>query len=294
MPSEPLTIRTLLAKTTPYLQSKGSLSPRLDAEALLAETLGCDRLHLYLDMDRPLNPAEVDQYRECVKRRAAGEPVAYIIGYREFRGLPFAVDRRVLIPRPETEGVVDLAMEMLKGVAAPRILDVGTGSGAIAVSLAREIEGARVWATDRSAGALELARRNADQLGVGGRMAFVEGDLFAGLAGPFDLVVCNPPYVADGDRATLQRDVVDYEPHEALFAGPDGLGFIRRLVAEAPARLVAGGKLVFEIGQGQAKAVEQLLRESPRLSFLTLVPDLRGIPRVAAAEKTKQGDKAEE
>jgi len=285
MSQPPLTIRDLLAKTTPYLQSKGALSPRLDAEVLLAETLGTDRLRLYLDMDRPLTPSELDQYRQFVRRRAAAEPVAYIIGYREFRSLPFAVDRRVLIPRPESETVVDLALQTLGGAPEPAIVDIGAGSGAIIVALGREIPSARLWATDISSAALDVARENARQLGLGSRVEFRLGDLFAGLEGPFDLVVSNPPYVAEADRATLQRDVAEYEPVEALFAGSDGLQVIRRLIAEAPQRLCPGGKLVFEIGQGQAQAVEALLRQSPHLTFLTIAPDLRGIPRAAAAQR---------
>jgi release factor glutamine methyltransferase len=285
MPEPPLTIRSILAKTAAFFEQKGSPSARLDAEVLLAETLSTQRLNLYLDMERPLTDGEVAAYREFVRRRGALEPVAYIIGYREFRSMPFAVDRRTLIPRPETEGVVDLALAALDGQENPAILDVGTGSGVLAISLAAEIEQGRIHATDSSTDALAVARENAARLGFGARIEFVHGDLFAGLEGPFDLIVSNPPYVAESDRATLPRDVVEYEPAEALFAGPDGLAVIQRLLAEAPERLCPGGKVIFEIGEGQAGPVEALIRHSPELTFFNVAPDLRGIPRVAAAEK---------
>jgi release factor glutamine methyltransferase len=280
-----LSIREVLKKTVPFLESKGCATARLDAEVLLAETLGTDRLHLYLDMDRPLNEVETSQYRDLVRRRAALEPVAYIVGFKEFRSMPFAVDRRTLIPRPETEHLVEMAIKMLNGAEAPEIFEVGTGSGAVAVSLAREVKEARIWASDFSSGAIEVARQNADQLGVSGRIEFVEGDLFAGHKGPYGLIVSNPPYVPDGDAGSMQKDVVNYEPHEALFAGKNGLDFIARLVNGAAERLRPGGKLIFEIGKGQAEAVEELIGRTQGLRFLTVAPDLQGIPRVAAAER---------
>ncbi len=279
------TIREILKKTVPFLESKGCATARLDAEVLLAETLGTDRLHLYLDMDRPLNEHETDRYRELVRRRAMLEPVAYILGFKEFRSMPFAVDSRTLIPRPETEHLIEMAIEMLNGAEAPEIFEVGTGSGAIAVSLARESEEARIQASDFSSGAIEVAQQNADQLGVSAQIEFIEGDLFAGRAGPYDLIVSNPPYVPDGDIGSMQKDVVNFEPHEALFAGKSGMDFIERLAAGAPERLHPGGKLIFEIGIKQSEAVERLIGVTEGLKFLTVAPDLQGIPRVAAAER---------
>lgn len=285
MTEEQLTIRVALSRTTPYLEQKGSASPRLDAEVLLAETLSTDRLHLYLDMERPLDAEEVERYRDFVRRRAAHEPVAYIVGYKEFYGLPFEVDGRVLIPRPETELVVEAALEYARHLNEPRILDVGAGSGAIAVALARHLEAATIFATEVSPGALEVARENARGLGVGGRITFVEGDLFADVTGKFDLVVSNPPYVPQADRETMQPDVRDYEPAEALFAGADGMDVIRRLVTDAPEHLTGGGKLIFEFGFGQVELVKKLIRSNERMKMVTVRNDLRQIPRVAMAEK---------
>jgi len=285
MTDDKLTIREAIARTTAYLEQKGSTSPRLDAEVLLAETLSTDRLHLYLDLERPLQAEERDRYREFVRRRAAHEPVAYIIGYKEFYGLPFEVDRRVLIPRPETEQVVEAALEFLREIPTPAILDVGGGSGAIAVALARQLETARIWATELSEGALEVARENATRLGVGAQVEFIHGDLFAGICHAFDCVVSNPPYVRQSDRETMQPDVREYEPQEALFAGADGLDVIGRLIAEAPDHLKDGGRLLFEFGFGQLEAVKKLVESTPALVLVQVLHDLRKIPRVAVAEK---------
>jgi len=283
MPHEPLTIRQLLARTTPYLEEKGSASARLDAEVLLAEVLSTDRLHLYLDMDRPLDEEELARYREFVRRRAAREPIAYILGYREFYGLPFEVDSRTLIPRPETEGLVEAALACMEKITAPRVIDLGTGSGAIALTLTREREDAQVYATDISEGALDVARHNALQLGVSARVTFAQGDLFAGVEGPFDVIVSNPPYVPDADRATMQPDVRDYEPASALFAGVDGLDVIRQIVALAPSYLREGGSLLFEIGYAQEQAVRALIEQTEGLQCVEIIPDLQRIPRIAVA-----------
>lgn len=285
MTEDKLTIREAIARTTPYLEQKGCASPRLDAELLLAEILETDRLHLYLDMERPLNAEERNEYREFVRRRAAHEPVAYILGYKEFYGLPFHVSRHTLIPRPETEFVVESAIAYAKEMETPSILDIGTGSGAIAIALARELENARIVATDTSLEALEVARENAAQLGVAPRIEFVHGDLFADLRGPFDLIVSNPPYVPESDREEMQSDVLDYEPQQALFAGVDGLDIIRKLIATTPDYLADHGNFIFEFGFGQSEAIQGLIRSSKNLNLVKVVNDLRGIPRVVVVEK---------
>lgn len=230
------------------------------------------------------DPAFVAALDRAVRRRAGREPIAYITGEREFYGRAFHVNSAVLIPRPETELIVEAALDTLKrdGVSAPHICDVGTGSGCLAISLALELPRARVVATDLSHPALDVARLNATMLGAHGRIEFRDGAFFAGSTTEFDLIVSNPPYVPDTDRPTLQRDVVDYEPPTALFSGADGLGCIRELVRLAPEHLRPGGTLIFEFGFGQADAVRALIRSS-RLIFGAIHNDLQGIPRIAVA-----------
>lgn len=225
-----------------------------------------------------------------VERRLAHEPVAYIVGEREFYGRPFRVSRAVLIPRPETEDVVDAALEALgaPGLAShpdpPRVLDVGTGSGCIAITIALEAPAADVEATDVSSEALALARENATRLGVADAVRFHEASLTGEGSGDFDLVVSNPPYVPLRDRSTLSRDVRDFEPALALFGGSDGLDLIRALLPEAACALRPGGRLIMEIGQGQAAAVESLVRLAG-LQWLGARPDLAGIPRVVVMRR---------
>ena len=202
------TLGEVLAASTGYLGQKGSPSPRLDAELLLAHALGVTRVELYTSHDRPLTEPELSEIRELIRRRGRREPVAYITGSRGFRTIELAVDERVLVPRPETELVVERALALLEGVEAPRVLDVGTGSGAIALSIAAELPGARVTAIDVSPGALAVARANAERLGL--EVEFVEGDLLDGVAGrSFDAILSNPPYIAAGDLAGLDPEVRD-------------------------------------------------------------------------------------
>lgn len=283
------TIARILKTTQDYFAAKGIDSPRLDAEVLLAHVLKVGRVHLYTHHDRPLDTAERDAYRELVRRRAAREPVAYILAEREFYGRAFTVTRDVLVPRPETEHLVDavLAWARERGLAAPRLADLGTGSGAIAVTLAAELPDAHVVATDLSPAALEVARGNAARLGVGERVELLHGDLLAPLAAlserRFDVIASNPPYVPETDRRDLQPEVRDHEPAMALFAGADGLAVIRRLVAEAGAFLGRPGLLAFEIGAGQAAAVRALCEQHgwPAVEFAA---DLQGHPRVALVQ----------
>jgi release factor glutamine methyltransferase len=228
------------------------------------------------------------QLETLVRRRAACEPVAYLVGVREFYGRAFTVSRDVLVPRPETELVVDAALDVLARATVacatdPLVLDVGTGSGCLAVTIALETPAARVIATDRSIAALDVARANARRLGAAERIEFRAGDLLAGVTAPVTVVVANPPYVAERDRAWLMPDVRDFEPEAALFGGPDGLDVIRRLVPEAAKVLDAGGWLVMEIGAGQSAAVGDLVRSTPGLSLVDVLADLQGIPRVVLA-----------
>jgi release factor glutamine methyltransferase len=227
--------------------AKTSETPRLDAELLLAHALGRSRIELYTDFDRPLNEAELAAYRALVARRARREPVAYILGEWGFRRLTLTVDARALIPRPETEIVVDRCLERLRGLESPAVLDVGTGTGAIALALADEHQGARVTAIDTSADALELARANAARTGIA--IELLRHDLQEGLpGGPYDLVVSNPPYVDPADLDSLMPDVRDYEPHLALV----GVGVPEAVAGAATAVLRPGAWLVLEVGDGQA------------------------------------------
>jgi release factor glutamine methyltransferase len=223
------------------------------------------------------------RFSEFVARRVAGEPIQYIVGETEFFGLPFRVTPDVLIPRPETEHLVEKAIELARRRAAPRIVDVCTGSGAIAVALARALPAAGITATDLSDAALTIARENARHNAVDNRIRFLQGDLLAPLAGErFDLVVANPPYVPTIERGSMSVEVRDYEPALALFAGDDGLDIYRRLISAAPSALVPGGFIALEIGYGQARDVEALLAAAGFVQ-IEFIPDLQDIPRVAFA-----------
>ncbi len=259
---------------------------RRDAEALLLHIVRRNRASLLAHGNEELDAAPAARYVTLLERRMTGEPIQYIFGQAEFYGLPFRVTRDVLIPRPETEHLVEKVLELAARFNQPRIVDVGTGSGAIAVALARKLPGALLTAIDLSAAALAIARENAELNGVADRIRFLHGDLFAPVAQEqFDIVVSNPPYVADTDRNSLSVEVRDYEPMQALFAGNDGLHVYCRLIPAAHAMLVSGGSVALEIGYSQAAAVRALLAESgfDRIEF---VADLQGIPRVACAVRT--------
>ena len=261
---------------------------RLDAEALLLHLTGKNRAWLLTHAANPFGGCTATQYAALLQRRLRGEPIQYITGACEFYGLPFRVTPAVLIPRPETEHLVDTAIQLRMGAPGlasepweGSILDIGTGSGAIAIALAHHLPQARVTAIDLSTSALALAQENAKHNGVFVR--FLQGDLLAPVAGEtFDLIVSNPPYVADTDLATLDPEVRDFEPHAALFAGPDGLAVYRRLIPAAFAALTPGGWLVLEIGYGQSESVPALCAAAGFHRIAT-TPDLQGIPRVVAA-----------
>ncbi|MEK7706347.1 MAG: peptide chain release factor N(5)-glutamine methyltransferase [Myxococcota bacterium] len=280
------TIAALVRWTQDYFAKHGIDSPRLDAELLLADVLGKDRVYLYTHHDQPLDADERAAFRERVKRRAAHEPVAYILGHREFFGAELEVTPDVLIPRPETEHVVEAALAWAHehDLSTPRILDLGTGSGAIIIALGLALRQATLVAVDRSAAALDVMRRNLARHGLDERCTVHEGDLFAPVAGEvFDLIVSNPPYVEDGARGSLAADVREFEPADALFAGADGLDIVRRIIADAPTYLARPGLLAVEIGSTQAAAVRALAEGSGCYGAITFVRDLQGHERVLCA-----------
>ena len=256
------TIGSLLKWAADDFRDKGIEQPRLDAEVLLAFALSATRVELITDAHRPLLPSELGRFRELVKRRRRKEPVAYLVGSREFYGRLFSVDARVLVPRPDTETLVDVALARTAARSLSlRALDLCTGSGCVAVTVARERPTSKLHATDVDAGALSVARRNATRLGAY-NVSFSRGDLFAGVEmpyGPFDLITANPPYIATPELAGLPPDVRDFEPRVALDGGVDGLALIGRVVEEAPRFLQRGGVLALEVGAGQAAAVARLL-----------------------------------
>ncbi len=255
------TIGAVLKWATDDFRGRGIEQPRLDAEVLLAFALHSSRVQLIVDSQRPLMPDELARFRELVKRRRGREPVAYLLGEREFYGRTFRVDRRVLVPRPDTETLVDVGLARTAQVSlSARVLDLCTGSGCVAVTLARERPTTHVHATDLDAGALGLARENALRLGAYA-VSFSQGDLYDGLRAPFhrfDLIVANPPYVPAPDIPGLPADVRSFEPRLALDGGPDGLTVLRRVIDGAPAFLVPGGALAVEVGAGEAEAVAAL------------------------------------
>jgi release factor glutamine methyltransferase len=279
-------IRTILHRTARELTASGSPSPRLDAEVLLMHFLKVDRLQLCMHPEREVSEAEIAGFALWVERRRRGEPVAYITGEKEFWSLRFVVNREVLIPRPETECLVEEVLNCRDREARNlRILDIGTGSGAIGVVLAVEIPSARVIATDISPEALKVARRNAENHAVADRMEFLQGDLFAAASGSFDFIVSNPPYIPDDAYPLLPEGIREFEPREALIAGPDGVDFHRGIIREAAHRLKGGGGIFLEIGEGQRELVEMLFRTEGCYDEIRFRKDYGGTERVAAARK---------
>lgn len=257
---------------------------RLDAETLLKHVLGRDRAYLYAYPELELSCRELNRYNELLERRASGEPLQYITGHQEFWGLDLLVTPAVLIPRPETEHAVETALELMHGIAAPHLVDVGTGSGCIALALASELQHATIEAVDISSEALEVARSNAQRLSLE-HIRFAKSDLldvFLHADSAFDLVISNPPYVGEREADKLQIEVRQYEPHCALFGGEQGLDIYRRLIPQATAVLKAGGWLVMEIGYSQEQAIRELLTDWREVRS---VADLQGIPRVIVARR---------
>jgi release factor glutamine methyltransferase len=274
-------ILDVINKTTPFFEKHGVDSPRLTIELLLAHVLQKKRMQLYLEFERVLDAATLEKLRPLVRRRADGEPVQYIIGETEFHGLKFAVDRRVLIPRPETE----LLVETVATRNPKSLVDVGTGSGCIAISLAKLLPTAEIFAVDASAEALAVAQANAGRHGVEKNVRFFEGDLLSTLPDSLQVeaIVSNPPYIASGDWAGLPKEVRDFEPVQALTAGVDGLEIIRRLVTTARRVLSPTGFLALEIGAGQRAAVAELF-DREQFVVCDVVKDLQGHERVIVAQ----------
>lgn len=276
---EAWTVLRVLRWTAGYFRERGLDSPRLDAELLLADTLGVDRVGLYLRYDQPLTDEELAAYRRRVARRVKNEPVAYILGKAEFWSLSLKVAPAVLIPRPDTEVLVEEAL--VRGGDRARVLDVGTGSGAIVLALASERPDWSFAALDLSQEALQIAQENARRHEMDGRISFVHGDLAHLPEGPFDLIVANPPYVPRGELAGLMADVRDYEPVQALDGGEDGLDAYRALAAQAISRLAPGGCLLVEIGARQQNDVGRLFEEAGLVDVATRT-DYAGIERVVS------------
>ena len=282
---QPWTIGRLLDWTTKFLGQKGSESPRLDTEVLLAHALGCKRIDLYTRHTEEAPEQARQKFRELVRQRVEGCPVAYLVGRKEFFSLEFEVNRAVLIPRPDTECVVDECLRLAKGVAEPRILDIGTGSGCLAVAVARHHKTAKVTAVDISPEALAVASSNAGRNRIGERIRFLQGDLYGPLPSGerFDFILSNPPYIPRDDLDKLPAGVRDYEPRLALDGGPDGFAVFDRLVAEAPAWLNPGGYLLIEIGSPQEAPARERIGRNSGYELAKTVLDGSGHPRVLIA-----------
>ncbi len=280
--SEVWTIRRVLDWTLARFAERGKATPRLDAEILLAHVLSQSRVFLYTHFDQPLSADELAAFRALIKRRLDGHAVAYLVGKKEFRSLDLFVDERVLIPRPDTETLIDVAIDRF--VEAPHtIVDVGTGSGAIALALKKKWPTARVIAVDTSVVALEVARLNSERLSL--PIECLHSDLLASISDRVDLIVSNPPYIPTGEIAKLSPEV-QREPHAALDGGKDGLEILRRLSAEAPAKLLPGGVLAVELGAGQSAEVVERFTEQGFVDIV-VTKDLGGVERVVSSVRPR-------
>ena len=292
MPPKPWSVRELLKITAAYLQEKAIDSPRLAAEVLLAYQLGINRVTLYLNFDQPLTENEVSGYRSLIKRRVRREPLQYITGVQEFWSLDFKVDPRVLIPRPETELLIESAIEPLKNLPArenrlPKILDLGTGCGAIAISLAKQVEKAEIWAIDISAEALQVAQLNAEKHGVSERISFMQGDLWEPLTNQgvvFDIVLSNPPYIPSEDYNSLSPEIRNYEPRLALDGHEGGMRYIKRILSEAPAFIISGGWIMLEMGPAQTEKALELVEKTKEYGKKSRIKDYSHRYRVVMAQ----------
>jgi release factor glutamine methyltransferase len=286
------TISQVITEGASRLHASGIDQERRTAGLLLCHVMGIDRTRLLTRSEEQIDEAQYLAYLALVVRRAAGEPAQYLTGHQEFYGLDFIVTPDVLIPRPETEFLIERVMNLVEDSKqdSPLIVDVGTGSGCIAVTVAKQLPRARLIATDASRAALDIARTNAERHGVRDRIEFLEGDLFAplakrGLEGAVDVLASNPPYVNEESSELLQREVRDWEPHEALFGGVDGLDFYRRLIAESPHYLKPGGYIVLEIAFSQLDSISEMVKGSA-LDLVDITSDLQGIPRTLCFRRT--------
>jgi release factor glutamine methyltransferase len=292
---QPWTVRRLLEWTTPFFLRKGVDSPRLSAELLLSHVLKAPRIKLYTEYERAVGERELATYKALVQRAAEHEPIAYLTGVAHFFGLEFEVNREVLIPRPETETIVENVLQLCRhqaGLESPRILDLCTGSGCIAAAIAHHLKSATVLAGDISELACAVARRNVERLGLSGRVVVQQGDLFEVIEKivdpqPFDLIVANPPYIPTAQIETLDRNVRDYEPVRALDGGLDGLDVHRRILAGAPQRMAAGGRIYVEFAFDQGELVRGL-PETEAFSDVRILKDHGGRDRVLTARKGEQ------
>jgi release factor glutamine methyltransferase len=282
---ESWTVRRVLEWTTAHLKKHGSDTPRLDAEILLAHARGCPRIQLYTQFEEQLSDAVRAQMRELVQRRSKREPVAYLVGQREFFSLSFKVTRDVLIPRPDTETLVMEVLDAVKGRSSPRILDLCTGSGCVAIAVARNCKDAQVTATDISPAVIAVAEENAERLKVADRVECLQSDLFDAIPErlKFDVIASNPPYVPSAEIDQLDPEVSLHEPRSALDGGADGLSILRRIIDEAPARMAPGGLLMLEFTPEQATVLESLMSEHGRYEKLSIRKDLAVQPRVIKA-----------
>ncbi|VAX36113.1 Peptide chain release factor N(5)-glutamine methyltransferase [hydrothermal vent metagenome] len=279
------TVRQILEWTTAHLQKHGSDSARLDAEILLAHARQCQRIDLYTRYNDILSDNDRTAMRELVQRRANAEPVAYLVGHREFFSLEFHVTPHVLIPRPDTETLVIELLELIKPIAHPSVLDLCTGSGCIAIASAVNSPQAKVTATDLSKEALAIAAKNSQQHSMQNSIQFYQGDLFKALptGSSYDLIVSNPPYVREDEYLTLADDILQHEPRLALVSGADGLDCIRSVINNAPQYLTSGGHLLIEFSPEQATAVASLMKENGAYKNITLIKDLSGKERAIKA-----------
>jgi release factor glutamine methyltransferase len=280
-----LTVLESLKLSTEFLEKKAIESARLNAELLLAEILNCKRLDLYLKFDQPLKEKEVDQYREWISRRGKYEPLQYIIGKVEFFGLQFKVNSNVLIPRPETEILVEEVIKEYKDKVNLRILDIGTGSGNIPIALSKNLTDAEITSIDVSSKALDVAKENAISNGVESKINFILSDInhFTHDTTPFDLIISNPPYISADEYSTLQKEITDYEPSIALTDSNDGLEFYRTIASKSNSLLKSSGKIFLETGQGQFEDVRKIL-QNYQFHNIEIVKDYQQIERVISGE----------
>ena len=279
-----VTIQRALVDASQLLEKAGVTEARLQAGSLLGHVIACNRTFIVAHPEYDLNSESWERFHALVARRAAGEPLQYLTQRQEFFGLEFEVTPDVLIPRPESELIVECVVALLPKTQAARFADIGTGSGCLAISILHELPAARGWATDISNGALKVAERNAERNGVGERLTLITSDLYAAMPGEeFDLIVSNPPYIPEAEFDSLQREV-KHEPMAALIAGPDGLAVIRRLLSETPKHLRTNGQFIFEIGFGQGEAVQQLI-DHTKWKLIEIRNDLQDIPRTVVLER---------
>ena len=282
---EPWTVRRVLEWTTGHLKKHGSDTPRLDAEILLAHARGCQRIQLYTQFDEPLNDSVRGIMRELVQRRTKAEPVAYLVGVREFFSLGFRVTRDVLIPRPDTETLVMEVLDAVKGKLAPKVLDLCTGSGCIAIAVVKNAKTAHVAATDISPAAIEIARENVARHNVGSQVDVIESDLFAGIqpGSKYDVIVSNPPYIPSAEMDLLDAEVARHEPRLALDGGADGLAILKRIIEAAPAFAASNALLLLEFTPEQAELLKAIVTNHSGYEEIEIRKDLAHRPRVLKA-----------